>query len=190
MSNHVIGAGLFEMTLDDGRLPVQVQVSRNLWSRLEPSEVSAAAMTGYWVAALYHDAPITRTGNYTALTARLPRRAELITLLNARSLAEYEALERVLYWHEEFTAHGPVTDFGFPSMSVTAGLGRISAITIDPRWAARTEPSYIGYDIIACANRIRQWRPKVPDEGSWAHRTDDELAQEVREYYASLTRNR
>jgi hypothetical protein len=85
------GVGLFEMKLDDGRLPIHVDVNRNLHNRLEPPEFSAAAKTGYYVALWRHDAPTIVTGNFGALSARPSRRAEIITLLETRSLAEFEA---------------------------------------------------------------------------------------------------
>ncbi|MBF6217890.1 hypothetical protein IU479_07180 [Nocardia abscessus] len=37
---------LFTINLDEGRLPVDIDVSRNIHGRLEPPDLSAAAITG------------------------------------------------------------------------------------------------------------------------------------------------
>lgn len=185
----LIGVGLFTMNLDDGRLPVDVEVNRNIHDRLDPPDLSAAAMTGYYVALWQHDAPVIASGRWTELTVSPSRRTELITLLDTRSLAEFEMVERSLRLSEEFVGRGPVTDFGAPSITMVASISRIGGIEIDPRWAATASPSYIAHDILDCANQIRQQRPRFHEDGSWADRTDDELEHELAEYKRYLMRN-
>ncbi|MER7449796.1 hypothetical protein ABTW96_05860 [Nocardia beijingensis] len=189
MATDLIGVGLITMKLDGGRLPVDVDVSRNIQDRLDPPEFSAAAMTGYYVALWQHDAPIIASGRWTELTVSPSRRAELITLLDTRSLAEYESVERSLRLSDEFVGRGPVTDFGVPSITVVAGISRIGSIEIDPRWAATASPSYIAHDIMECADQIRQQRPRFHEDGTWSDRTDDELEHELSEYKRYLMRN-
>jgi hypothetical protein len=185
----LIGVGLFTMNLDDGRLPVDVEVNRNIHGRLDPPDLSAAAMTGYYVALWQHDAPVIASGRWTELTVSPSRRTELITLLDTRSLAEFEMVERSLRLSEEFVGRGPVTDFGAPSITMVASISRIGGIEIDPRWAATAGPSYIAHDILDCANQIRQQRPRFHEDGSWSDRTDDELEHELAEYKRYLMRN-
>ncbi|WP_280253621.1 hypothetical protein [Nocardia abscessus] len=185
----LIGVGLFTMNLDDGRLPVDVEVNRNIHDRLDPPDLSAAAMTGYYVALWQHDAPVIASGRWTELTVSPSRRTELITLLDTRSLAEFEMVERSLRLSEEFVGRGPVTDFGAPSITMVASISRIGGIEIDPRWAATAGPSYIAHDILDCANQIRQQRPRFHEDGSWSDRTDDELEHELAEYKRYLMRN-
>ncbi|UGT66255.1 hypothetical protein LTT66_23515 [Nocardia gipuzkoensis] len=185
----LIGVGLLTMNLDDGRLPVDVEVNRNIHDRLDPPDLSAAAMTGYYVALWQHDAPVIASGRWTELTVSPSRRTELITLLDTRSLAEFEMVERSLRLSEEFVGRGPVTDFGAPSITMVASISRIGGIEIDPRWAATASPSYIAHDILDCANQIRQQRPRFHEDGSWADRTDDELEHEPAEYKRYLMRN-
>ncbi|MBF6165681.1 hypothetical protein IU486_12965 [Streptomyces gardneri] len=184
-----IGVGLFTMHLDDGRLPVDVVVSRNIHDRLDPPDFSAAAMTGYYLALWRHDAPVIASGRWTELTVSQSRRTELITLLDTRSLAEFEMVERSLRLSDEFVGRGPVTDFGGPSITMVASISRIGSIEVDPRWAATASPSYIAHDILDCANQIRQQRPRFHEDGSWADRTDDELEHELAEYKRYLMRN-
>ncbi|WP_330229435.1 hypothetical protein OHA40_25730 [Nocardia sp. NBC_00508] len=184
----LIGVGTFTMHLDEGRLPVDVDVSRNLHNRLDPPDFSAAAMTAYYQALWRHDAPIIAQGKFAALSASPSRRAQLITLLDTQSLAEFEAVERALRGGDEFIGHGPPTDFGSRSVTVAASLSRISSISIDPAWAATASPPYIAHDIIDCANQIRHQRPHFHEGGSWAHRSDDELEYELGEYENYLTR--
>ncbi|WP_280259766.1 hypothetical protein [Nocardia abscessus] len=185
----LVGVGLFTMNLDEGRLPVDVDVSRNIHDRLDPPDLSAAAMTGYYVALWQHDAPVIASGRWIELTVSPSRRTELITLLDTRSLAEFEMVERSLRLSEEFVGRGPVTDFGAPSITMVASISRIGGIEIDPRWAATASPSYIAHDILDCANQIRQQRPRFHEDGSWADRTDDELEHELAEYKRYLMRN-
>ncbi|WP_280238969.1 hypothetical protein [Nocardia abscessus] len=185
----LIGVGLFTMNLDDGRLPVDVEVNRNIHDRLDPPDLSAAAMTGYYVALWQHDAPVIASGRWTELTVSPSRRTELITLLDTRSLAEFEMVERSLRLSEEFVGRGPATDFGAPSITMVASISRIGGIEIDPRWAATASPPYIAHDILDCANQIRQQRPRFHEDGSWADRTDDELEHELAEYKRYLMRN-
>ncbi|WP_433600796.1 hypothetical protein ACQPXH_02975 [Nocardia sp. CA-135953] len=71
MNTSLVGVGLFEMTLDDGRLPVQVDVNRNLHSHLDARDFSTAAMTGYYKALWIRDAAIIATGNFSALSAEV-----------------------------------------------------------------------------------------------------------------------
>ncbi|WP_433627175.1 hypothetical protein [Nocardia sp. CA-120079] len=189
MNNSLIGVGLFEITLDDGRLPVQVDVNRNLHSHLDARDFSTAAMTGYYKALWIRDADIIATGNFSALSARPSRRAEIITLLDTQSLAEFEMIERAARGHTEFIGTAATTSFGMPSVTVTANLSRVLGISIDARWAASTQPSYIAYDIVECANRIRQQRPRFHESGSWADRDDEDLENELREYKNYLTGN-
>ncbi|MFD6156933.1 hypothetical protein ACFWF7_04285 [Nocardia sp. NPDC060256] len=189
MATGLIGIGLFTMNLDHGRLPVAVEVNRNIHDRLDPPDLSEAAMTGYYVALWQHDAPTIASGRWTELTVSPSRRAELITLLDTRSLAEFEMVEQSVRQTDEFVGRGPVTDFGVPSITVVASLSRISSIEIDPRWAATTSPSYLGADILDCANQIRQQRPRFHEDGSWADRTDGELEHELAEYKSYLMRN-
>ncbi|MEV4239606.1 hypothetical protein AB0J47_30995 [Nocardia sp. NPDC049737] len=184
----LIGVGLFEMNLDDGRLPVNIDVNRNLHNRLDPQDFSVAAMTGYYVALWRHDAPIIKSGNWAALSTSPSRRAELIRLLDTQSLAEFEAVERALHLRDEFVGRGPITDFGTPSVTVTASIARISDININPRWAATVDPSYLAYDIVDCANQVRQQRPPFHEDGSWAARSDEELEYELAEYKDYLMR--
>ncbi|MGQ4614748.1 hypothetical protein [Nocardia sp. R7R-8] len=184
----LIGVGLFTMSLDEGHLPIDVDVSRNIHDRLNPSDLSTAAMTGYFVALWRHDAPIITSGRWTELTVSPSRRIELITLLSTRSLAEFEMVERSLRLSDEFVGRGPVTDFGMPSIMMSASISRIGSIEIDPRWGATASPSYIAHDILDCANQIRQQRPRFHESGIWAHRTDDELEHELAEYKSYLMR--
>ncbi|MGO4648808.1 hypothetical protein AB4305_28210 [Nocardia sp. 2YAB30] len=177
------------MTLDNGRLPIKVDVNRSLHNRLDAREFAAAAMTGYYTALWRHDASTIATGNFRALSARPSRRAEIITMLNARTLAEFEAVERAAQGHGAYTGSAATTSFGLPSVTVSANLSRVLDITINARWAASTQPSYIAYDIIECANQIREQRPCFHEEGSWAHRSDDDLEHELQEYKTYLTRN-
>jgi hypothetical protein len=157
------------MNLDEGRLPIDVDVNRNIHDRLDPPDLSAAAMTGYYVALWRHDAPVIASGRWTELTVSPSRRMELITLLDTRSLAEFEMVERSLRLSDEFVGQGPVTDFGLPSITVVASISRISSIEIDPRWAATASPSYIAHDIVDCASQIRQQRPRFHEDGPWAN---------------------
>jgi hypothetical protein len=112
----------------------------------------------------------------------------LITLLDTRSLAEFEAVERSLGGRDKFTGQGPTTDFGAPSVTVTASISRIGSINIDPAWAATTRPAYIAHDLIDTANQIREQRPRFHERGSWANRSDDELEYELMEYKNYLMR--
>ena len=144
------------MTLDDGRLPTAVEIGREIHGRVDPGEISNAVMTGYYLALWKHDAPAIARGDFEALSARPDRRTLLTALLNARTPEEYKAVERAVDGDIEFTGYGPMTDFGRPSMTVTAGLGRILSIEVDSRWAAATQSSYIGFDLIECANQIRR----------------------------------
>ncbi|MFG1792817.1 hypothetical protein [Nocardia sp. NPDC049149] len=189
MTTGLIGVGLFTMTLDEGRLPTQVEVSRNIHDRLNPSDLSAAAMTGYYVALWQHDAQAIASGRWTELTVSPSRRTELITLLDTGSLAEFERVERSLRQSDEFVGRGPITDFGTSSIMVAASISRIGSIEIDPRWAATANPADIAHDILDCANQIRKQRPRFHEDGSWADRTDDELEHELSEYQRYLTRN-
>ncbi|MGW5374225.1 hypothetical protein ACWESM_02190 [Nocardia sp. NPDC003999] len=189
MATGLMGVGLITMSLDEGRLPVEVDVSRNIHDRLDPPDLSAAAMTGYYVALWRHDAPVIASGKWTDLTVSPSRRAELITLLDTRSLAEFEIVERSLRLSDEFVGQGQETDFGVPSITLTASLSRIDNIEIDPQWAATASPSYIAHDILDCANQIRQQRPRFHEDGTWADRTDDELEHELAEYKRYLMRN-
>ncbi|MEV6557148.1 hypothetical protein AB0M22_15615 [Nocardia sp. NPDC051756] len=182
----IIGAGLFQMILDDGRLPVQVNVDRNLHARLHPRDFAAAAMTGYYAALWRHDAPIISSGNWEMLSARPSRRSELIALLNTRSLAEFEMLERVLRGHGEFIGNGPLTEFGSPSIEISASISRIEKFDIHPGWAAGANPSDIGYDIIECANQIRDKRPHFHEGGAWSGHAVDQLEENLREYVKYL----
>lgn len=182
MATGLIGIDLFAMTLDEGRLPVSVDVNRNLQARLDSQDFSAAAMSGYYLALWRYDAPTIASGRWTELTTSPSRRAQLITLLDTGSLAEFETVERSLRLGDEFVGLGPVTDFGVPSVTVAASIARIGSIEIDPRWAATTNPSYIAHDILDCANQIRRQRPIFHEGGSWASRTDDELEHELSEY--------
>ncbi|MEU7143504.1 hypothetical protein ABZ942_28955 [Nocardia sp. NPDC046473] len=185
----LIGIGLFTMKLDEGRLPVTVEVHRNIHDRLDPPDLSEAAMTGYYVALWQHDAPAIISGKWTELTVSPSRRAELITLLDTASLAEFELVEQSLRQSDEFVGRGPVTDSGAPSVTVFASISRISSIEIDPQWATTASPSYLAADILDCANQIRQQRPRFHEDGSWADRTDDELEHELAEYKSYLMRN-
>ncbi len=189
MATGLIGVGVFTMNLDEDRLPVNVDVSRNVHDRLDPLDLSAAAMTGYYLALWRHDAPVIASGRWTELTVSPSRRMQLITLLDTRSLAEYEMVERSLRLSDEFVGRGPVTDSGVPSITVAASISRIGSIEIDPRWAATASPSYIAHDILDCANQIRQQRPRFHEDGTWADRTDDELEHELAEYKRYLMRN-
>ncbi|QIS11166.1 hypothetical protein [Nocardia arthritidis] len=189
MTTTLIGIGLFEMTLDDGRLPTRIDVNGSLHAQLESCNFSAAAMTGYYNALWKHDAAVIATGNFSALSVRPSRRAEMIALLNSKSLAEYELIERAAQGYCEFIGTGPTTDFELPSVTVTANMSRLLDIKIDVRWAASTQPSYIGYDIIECANQVRRQRPRFDEDGSWAQRDDEELEHELNEYRNYLTRN-
>ncbi|WP_157129263.1 hypothetical protein [Nocardia amamiensis] len=185
----LLRAGLIEMTLDADRLPVRVEVNRNLHSRLEPENFSDAAMAGYYLALWKNDAPIIARGRFTELSVMPSRRAQIIALLGTRSRSQFEAVERVLRGRDEYTADGPRTSFGTHSVSVVASLSRISRIIISPDWAATAEPSYIAHDIVDCANRIRDRRPKFGEEGVWSHRSDDELERELAEYKNHLMRS-
>ncbi|BDT96783.1 hypothetical protein IFM12275_67590 [Nocardia sputorum] len=193
MDEHVdirlIGAGLFTMELDDGRLPIAVDADRNLHARLDPSDLSAAAMTCYYAALWRHDAPLIAQGRFTALSASPSRRRQLITLLDTQTLAEFEAVEQALRGHDLFIGQGPWTDFGSNSVTVTASISRITSIRIDSAWASTASPSYIAHDILDCANQIRRQRPRFHEDGSWSHRSDDELEYELGEYKKYLTRS-
>ncbi|MGW4717472.1 hypothetical protein [Nocardia sp. NPDC004260] len=185
----LIGAGLFTMNLDDGRLPITVDADRNLHARLDPPDLSAAAMTCYYIALWRHDAPTIAQGKFAALSASPSRRAQMITLLDTQTLTEFETVERVVRGHDEFIGRGPWTDFGSHSVTVTASISRISSIDIDSKWAATVSPSYIAHDIIDCANQIRGQRPKFHEDGSWSQRSDDELEYELEEYKKYLMRS-
>ncbi|MGW5139462.1 hypothetical protein ACWEPH_10335 [Nocardia beijingensis] len=185
----LIGAGLFTMDLDEGRLPIAVDADRNLHARLDPPEFSAAAMASYYVALWRHDAPIIAEGRFAALSTSPSRRAQLITLLDTQTLTELETIERVLRGDDEFIGRGPWTDFGAHSVTVTARFSRISGIFIDPTWAATVSPSYVAHDIIDCANQIRRQRPTFHEDGPWARHSDSALEYELAEYKNYLMRN-
>ncbi|WP_157121589.1 hypothetical protein [Nocardia miyunensis] len=177
------------MTLDEGRLPTEVKVGREIHSRVDPREISNAVLTGYYLALWRHDAPAIARGDFEALSGRPDRRNFLTALLNTRTPEEFESLERAVNGDIEFLGYGPITDFGRPSITVTAGLGRISDIQIDPRWAGATQPSYIGYDLIECANQIRRQRPEFRDDDGWSDRSESDLEKELQEYKRYLERN-
>ncbi|PXX68530.1 hypothetical protein DFR70_102212 [Nocardia tenerifensis] len=176
------------MTLDDGNLPVHVEVDRNIHGKLEPQYFSAAAMTGYYAAFWRKYSADIADGKWDALSAIPSRRAEMITLLGAQSFAEFESIERAAWGLAEYRGYGAMTDFGVPSLAMTADLGRVGSIEIDVRWSASTLSSYISYDILEAANKIRQQRPMFHEGGTWSARTDDDLEVEVREYKNYLMR--
>lgn len=184
----LVGVGMVSMKLDNDRLPVAVDVTRNLQNRLDPQDFSAAAMTGYYIALWANDAPIIARGKFSALSARPPLRSQMITLLQSRSRTEFEAVERALHGRDVFRADGPETQFGAPSVSVVANLSRISRIHITPEWAATVPVWNIARDIIDCANNIRLQRPTFHESGTWATRSDEELEHELRQYRDYLMR--
>lgn len=182
--------GLIRMTLDDGRLPVEVEIGREIHSRIDLGEVADALLTGYYLALWEHDAPAIARGDFEALSPRPDRRMLVTALLNTRTPEEFKTVERAANGDIEFVGSGPITDFGRPSVTVTAGLGRITAIRVDPRWVATVQPSYIGYDLIECANQIRQQRPVFSEDGGgWSARSDSDLEKELQEYKQYLERN-
>ncbi|WP_216912725.1 hypothetical protein [Nocardia noduli] len=183
------GVGLFEMTLDSGRLPVQVTVRKDIHRVLNPDQFAAAAMTSYYLALWQHDAATIARGDFAALSARPRRRALITTLLGTRNRAEFESVERAAHGDIEFVGTGPITDFGAPSVRIAAGLGRIDSIEIDRRWAVVAQPPDIGYDIIECANQIRQQRPTFRVDDSWANLSDEALEQELEIYRDYMNRN-
>lgn len=189
MTTPLIGAGLFAMELDLERLPVRVIVSRHLNDELNPHDFSAAAMTGYIAAMWHHDAPAIERGDFKALSSRPPRRTQLITMLDSANATEVEAIEAAINGDVEYTATGPLTEYGEPSLRIRANLGRLTSINIDPRWASISDPAYIGYDLIECANEIRKQRPVFHDTGSWSIRSDEELEAELIEYNRYLGRS-
>lgn len=184
----LLRAGLIEMTLDADRLPIRVEVNRNLHSRLDPGNISEAAMAGYYLALWKHDAPLITRGRFAELSVMPSRRAQIIALLGARSRSQFEAVERVLRGRDEYSANGPRTTFGTYSVTVVANLSRISRISISPEWATTVDPSYIANDILDCANQIRENRPKFSEEGAWSHCSDEELVRELAEYKDYLRR--
>ncbi|MEV6278037.1 hypothetical protein [Nocardia sp. NPDC051832] len=189
-SNSLSRAGMFEMTLDDRRLPVHVSVKRNIHSSLDPIHFSAAAMTGYTIALWKKLAPSIVQRDVAAASTLPSRRAKFIALLNAKSAAEFEVIENATWGNCNFIGSGPTTITGQPSVTAEAGLGSVSSIHIDPHWAATARPSDIAHDIVQCADQIRQQRPTFHEEGgSWAHLSDDELENQVREYRQFLTRS-
>jgi hypothetical protein len=179
---------MFEMQLDDNYLPATIDVNRNLHSRIDSWQFSDAALTAYHMAVWRHDAPAIIRKDYAATYPYPTRRAQLMAQLDAGSLQELENLERAGRGDLIFEASGPVTDFGRPSVTVTANIAYVVSIAIDPQWAARVQPFAIGVDIIECAASIREQRPIYSETGSWAHRTDEELEGELREYLAYLRR--
>ncbi|WP_330253514.1 hypothetical protein OG874_02550 [Nocardia sp. NBC_00565] len=189
MNSVLIGAGLFKMNLGDGRLPINIDVNRNLHDQLHPRDFSTAAMTGYYLALWEYDAPIIAQGKFAALSARPSRRAEIITLLETNSITEFDEVQEAALGRAEFVGHGPIAESGARTVTVAATISRISRIDIDPTWAASTTPYYISHDIIECVDQIRRKRPHFHEGGSWAHRSDDELENELREYQNYLTRN-
>lgn len=181
--------GFFDFTLDETRLPTGIYVNPNLHRRLEPQQFSNAATAGYYEALWRIDGPKIFDGDLTKLSSIPSRRLEIIALLQSRSLAEFEELERAAWGNFECAGYGPKSSFGQPSVTVVADLARIKTIGIDPRWSSNAKPSDIGYDIIDCANQIRVRRPRYPGGGPWDRRTDDELETELREYKNYLARN-
>ncbi|MEV6140363.1 hypothetical protein AB0L63_30845 [Nocardia sp. NPDC051990] len=68
----LIGAGMVSMKLDNDRLPIAIDIDRNLHNRLDPHDFSAAAMTGYYLALWARDAPIIARGKFSDLSAHPP----------------------------------------------------------------------------------------------------------------------
>ncbi len=184
-----LGAGLFEMVLDEGRLPVDVDVNRHLHDRLDPRDFSAAAMTGYTVALLRQVEPYIMQPDSNALSSMPTRRAELITLLEASSLEEFEAIERAAWGLTTYSGRAERSGWDFPPVVLTARLGPVDRIDIDPRWAISKEPSYIGDGIVECADRIREQRPRFRVDTGSVHRADDELEAAVRERRSYFSRS-
>lgn len=184
------GWELFEMQLDDGYLPTAVDVDRSLPDRLDPRQFAAAAIAAYQLSVWRRSAAAIARGDYAALDPYPSRRAQLITALDAGSYAEFQAIEHAMRGDSTFTGRGPITRFDRPSMTITAGLGYIHDIAVDSQWAASAPPYAIAADMVDCAGRIREQRPRFHETGSWSVRSDDELEYEVREYRAYLERNR
>ncbi|MBF6547025.1 hypothetical protein [Nocardia brasiliensis] len=168
---------LIGIELDQWRLPVSVEVDRSLHQRRDPSQFSAEAMNGYWVAFWRREAATIASGQWERLSLRPSRRAQWAALLGASTLAEFVAIETA--GDSVYEAAGPVTDFDKPSVTVRAELSGLTEIFIDPRWAATALPFEIGHDILACADQIRAQRPVFDEPGRWADQSDAELESKV-----------
>ncbi|MEU0876874.1 hypothetical protein [Nocardia brasiliensis] len=84
---------LINMELDQWRLPVKVDVDRSLHRRRDPSQFSAEAMNGYWVAFWRREAATIASGQWERLSLRPTHRAQWAALLGASTLAEFVAIE-------------------------------------------------------------------------------------------------
>ncbi|AFU02901.1 hypothetical protein O3I_024750 [Nocardia brasiliensis ATCC 700358] len=175
---------LIGMELDQWRLPLSVEVDRSLHQRRDPSEFSAEAMAGYWVAFWRREAATIASGQWERLSLRPTRRAQLAALLGASTLAEFATIETV--GDSVYEASGPATDFDTPSVTVRAEWSGVSEILIGPRWAATAQPFEIGHDILACADEIRAQRPVFDEPGRWADLSDAELESAVAQHRLQL----
>ena len=175
------GSSFVTMHLDNGLLPVRVELSRQ-WSRyVEPQDSGLELMRAYQNAIAQRIAERCATSRTIPTLQSIsdgavpPRRTMLMVLLETDSWEQYQATTSALVGRAEYRAHSNAMIYGEPAVVITADRVRLASITVRQDWAQRVMPEDIADEILWCAEQIRSLRPNLRVSKDYSRYSDEDL---------------
>lgn len=169
------------MHLDNGLLPVRVELSRQ-WNRyVEPQDSALELMRAYRAAITQRVAERCAASRTVPSLQSIsdgavpPRRTMLMVLLETDTWEQYQATSSALVGRGEYRAHSNAMIYGEPAIVVTADRVRLVSVTIRQDWAQRATPADIADEILWCAQQIRSMRPSLRVAGDYSRYSDEDL---------------
>ncbi|WP_067821245.1 hypothetical protein [Nocardia inohanensis] len=175
------------MTLDGG-LPCRLEFTSDWHERVAPKDVGDELFEAY------QDAMNERHGRHSAShsSARsglLSAREQAIMLLETRTWNKYCRIQDDLLSDGNYLIRGATTQYAKPVLSMTGNRESIHSITVSPLWPGCTNPRVLEKEVLWCADRIRDLRPKFAPTRDWSSYSDEELFDLQRRHRRQLMQN-
>ncbi|NNH75871.1 hypothetical protein HLB23_39485 [Nocardia uniformis] len=175
------GSSYVSMEVDNGLLPVRFEFNPQWQFYVSPNEVGRELYQAYRDAVNRHitrlsEAAGGKLGVDYPHSHFLPRRQQLILLLEAETWEEYSHLKDELFASARYRAHGQATDNDEPVMIISGDREAIRAIHVWQQWWGCADPLALEAEILTCVAKIRSAQPKfVSAQRDWSRYTDDQL---------------
>ncbi|MGW6121604.1 hypothetical protein ACWFRF_21360 [Nocardia sp. NPDC055165] len=176
------------VTIGADRLPSAISIHKQWLDYTDPTEYGRSVVDAYENTLYSADILALENGQRPSVMPKL--RDITPRLLQARTYDEYIQIYNGFLGGHKYTAAGPgQTEFGEPSIIVTASASRLLDVRIDPGWASRLGVYAVAEDIVVCCNKIRDQSPKFVYDEYLSQETEDEVISRMIRHSQYLLRN-
>ncbi|MGV9414759.1 hypothetical protein ACWDOP_33070 [Nocardia sp. NPDC003693] len=179
---NVLVRGPVTMHLDRGLLPVRLEFSTAWNQQVGPNEVGRTLLQAYHTARYELIKRTVEANNgwpkegllYSCAT---PWRKQLCLMIETETWACYQDLLTSIRQIGNYRVNGQVYEYDEPVMTMAADKFMVNSIQVWPQWQGSSDPLAIEGEVLECARKIREIRPKYVVRGDYSQYSEAQLEE-------------